>query len=80
MSKYKSKYKSKSYEQCHCHGDCYMLKENKDNKDSTKPCWGEVEAIEELDRGNTDIWIHSCQGHFDCYESVFGEYKEEISG
>jgi len=62
----KKKYKSKSYTQCHCHGDCFMLGAN---KNKNEPCWGEVVAIDEILDEDESYWIHACEGHEGMYQS-----------
>lgn len=60
-------YKSESYKRCHCQSDCYMLDIN---ENANEPCWGEVNAIDEIDWGDGEYsWVHCCEGHWNMYQS-----------
>jgi len=62
---------NKSYKPCHCGDDCFALPTEALNE----PCWGQVEAVDEVHAGDDWVWVHACQGHSDCYEG--GKYKPE---
>lgn len=48
-----------SYEQCSCGSDCMSIDK------SEEPCWGEVNAIDEINLGDDWGWVHGCKGHTD---------------
>ena len=54
-----------SYEKCNCGANCVWVH----NSTAEKPCWGEVNAVDEHlmydEEGDiTDsVWIHACAGH-----------------
>lgn len=60
--------KSASYESCGCGSDCMYL-DLEQNTEAT-PCWGKVEAADEIDWGDGDYcWVHACEGHYAVYNS-----------
>ena len=64
--------KSASYKECHCGGDCFAL-----NFNPHEPCWGDVEAADEVEVDDSSVWIHECQGHALCYGNDGGKYTPE---
>jgi len=55
-----------------CGCDCCLFEAN-----ANEPCWGKVEAVEEVEIGNGDFgWIHACDGHAQSWDG-FGPYKPE---
>lgn len=63
---------NKSYNACHCGGDCFALSKDPINE----PCWGQVEVSDEVQMGDDWVWIHECKGHLFCY-SEGAKYKPE---
>jgi len=62
---------SKSYKKCSCQDDCYALGMHED-----EPCWGNVNAIDEVQEWIDWDWVHACQGHKAKYDG--GDYKKEV--
>ncbi len=47
---------------CTCGASC-------DWEDTGKPCYGKIEAIEELRSDDDFYWMHACEGHQNMYEN-----------
>jgi len=70
-------FKSKSYKTC-CSCDAHCLRS--DDATEQQPCWGEVDAIDEIPSTDDDwTWLHGCQGHinYDWTGSVPNVYIPE---
>jgi hypothetical protein len=53
-------HKSPSYKPCYCGEECFMLDENT----ATDPCWGDVDAVDEL---GDSVFVHACAGHHELW-------------
>lgn len=48
-----------------CGLDCFAFGVRED-----EPCWGSVEAIEEVTtEDGSHAWVHACQGHLNTWDS-----------
>ena len=57
-------------EPCYCGATCnldFIIDE---------PCYGKVDAVDEISDGEDYYWVHSCEGHVDCLTES-GPYKRE---
>jgi len=47
-----------SYKRCCVGGECDF------KSTPEQPCWGEVNAVDEIEGGDGEYWwVHACQGH-----------------
>lgn len=61
-----------NYEQCSCGSDCGFM-----NMFENEPCWGYVQAVDEITYADDYGWVHMCEGHADKH---WGEnYKEFVN-
>ena len=58
-----------------CNADCWF--EDVYEPDPNRPCWGDVEVVDEITFGDDWAWIHSCQGHHDMYDDRTAPYSHE---
>ena len=66
---------SHEYKKCSCGGDCYLY--DNDDEQKIRPCWGDVDPIDEIDWGDELgwSWVHSCEGHWEQYQGSVNKYN-----
>lgn len=57
-----------------CDAECYAL----DRSTPEQPCWGSIDAMDEVEMGDDYIWVHACDGH--APEWMGGEYLPRSPG
>ncbi len=66
--------KSPSYQPCDCKAECSFL----DESTPERPCWGPVNAVDEISGPDGEYWwVHACEGHFNFSDYPRGPYKQE---
>lgn len=63
---------SESYKKCSCGSACDLFEYSKEGE----PCWGETIVVDDYEIEGERYWIHSCEGHADCFWNE--PYKIEI--
>ena len=61
-----------TYAPCGCRADCWVRAT--DSEDEYRPCWGQVQATEEVGYGDGDFgFAHACKGHRELHDG--GRYN-----